>query len=630
MAKAIPSVFQLEPGFIHTQDPTPPNFPESGLEGCVGSLGFTQWGPEKLTLITGGLGQFKEVFGDSISDTFPTADYLKYMFDNSALNGRFAPLFFKRVFHYDDINDATTITAAKAEGAIYDGEPTPAVIGEAVMAGTGDDTLVSSGTYTGTLNGTYEVEVTTAGVDYAASELTLYFTPDGGDRTELGNVVPISGDTVEIEKGVKFTLTDGGDTTLTMGDKWSIDVTAQGRTEGDIRIKVYGKYFGALGNTISVKAVAPENGVTGDFGLEVYVDGTKKETYQDLSVEVDSPNYFEPTINMQSNYIIVEDTDNVQDVGIDSTLGVGELLSGGSDGDEPVLDDYIGSLTTSAGLHGFSETRYPVRIICPDAIVGTVPYIDYFRATDAYIKGFNARASQHLAVPKNFETEAGITAWFNNNVQLDTEFGFMYFGYVRDSVTGKWVDPTCAITGLSSKTARDRSGAGVWTNYAGESFTLVGFDAVHKSFTSDVNGKLNELGINVIKVEPGVGVVLNGCRTMTKTKKRDYKYIAQVLNTQDCAYLVENSLKWVKFKNLSDGLYANMYSSVDSVLSARNREGGFNTEDGAPYEIQCNNGMQTQEMKNKGLALLKWGIRNRFCAEFVWLHFTNMTSGASL
>ena len=630
MVTAIPSVYQLEPGFIHTQDPTPPNFPETGLEGCVGALGFTKWGPEKLTVLTGGLDQYKLIYGDDISDEFPTATYLKYMFDNSAFNSKYAPLFFKRVFHYTDIADATTITATKAVGAIYDGTPSPAVIGSAEKTGSGDDTLVSSGTYTGTTNGTYTVEVTTGAATYAASVLTLSYTPVGGVKTTLRTVVPISGDTVLIEKGVSFTLTDGGDLALPVSTSWAIPVTAQGKATGDVRISVEGKYYGALGNSVSVKPVAPENGVTGDFGIDVYVDGVKKESFQDLSVEVDSDTYFETVVNTQSNYVVLTDTLNVQDVGIDTTTGVGEYLSGGDDGDEPVLADYVGSVVTSTGMHGFSETRYPMRVICPDAIVGTISYLDYFRAMDAYIKGFNARASQTLAVPKSLTTYSGIEVWMNNSVQLDTEFGFMYFGYVRDSVNGKWVDPTCAITGLSSRAARDKNAIGVWTNYAGESYPLIGFDAVHKSFTSDVNGQLNELGVNVIKVEPGIGVFLNGCRTMTKTKKRNYKYIAQVLNTQDCAYMVENSLKWVKFKNLSDGLYGNIYASVESVLATRNREGGFNTEDGTPYEVQCSNSIQTQEMKNKGLVLVKWGIRNRFCAEFIWLHFTNMTSGASL
>ena len=631
MGFAIPNTFQLEPGFIHTQDPTPPNFPETGLEGCVGSLGFTKWGPEALTVVRS-QAEFESLFGDFISNTYPTAQYLKYMFDNSAFNGTYAPLFFKRVFHYTDPADTSTITATKAVGALYDGTPTPASIGAVVPTVAGDDTLTTSGAYTGTVNGTYSVEVTTAGVDYANSELTISFTPEGGVATVVDTVVPISGASTAIDDtfGVSFTLTDGSDTVVTLNDLWEFPVTAAGRSTGDKRILVDAKYYGEFGNSVSVKSVAPDDATSADFTLEVYVDGVKKETYGDLSLTVTAANYFLPIVNTQSNYVVLTDTANIQDIGLDATTGVGEVLAGGGNGSAPVLADYVGSSESSTGMHGFSETRYPLRLVCPDAIVGTVAYVDTVRAIDAYIKGFNGRASNFMAVPNSLTTYSGIATWFNNSVQLDTEFGFMFQGFVRDSVSGNYVNPSCHIAGLSSKMARDKNGAGVWTNFAGMSYPLVGVDDVDTKFNATMNGKLNELGINVLKVEPGVGVYINGCRTMTVTKKRDYKYIAMVLNTQDCAYLVENALKWVKFKNLSEGLYGSVQAAIVSVLSARDNEGGFNREDGSPYAAICSNSIQTQEMKNKGLILAKWGIRNRFCAEFVWLHFTNMTSGASL
>lgn len=625
MATVIPNVTNKEPGFIHDTVASPKKYEVTPMVGCVGALGFTNWGPENLTLISGGMDEFEKVYGDDITG-YQTKKYLTYMFNASYYKGEYAPLFFKRVFKYD-ANGA--ITATKAVGSIYDGTPTASSIGSPIKTGTDDDTLTTSGSYTGTLNGVYTVEVTTGG-SYGTAEISKYFTPVGGIKTLLGTLIPVSGQTYVIENGVSFEITDGGDTSLTNGTKWEIAVTAAGKSTGDVRIEVEGKYYGSLGNRVSVKAVSPDNGITGDFGIEVYLDGVKKESYQDLSVDVNSSNYFEKVVNTQSNYIVLKDTNNIQDVGIDTTTGVGNYLINGSNGDTPVLADYLGNKTLSTGIHGFSETRVPLRIINPDAIIGKIDYVQFVRGLNNYIKNDNSRCSQHILVPKNLVDYSGIESWFNNTVQMDSEYSFMYFGFVRDRNTGEYVDPTASITGLSSKVARDSGAYGVWTNYAGEEFVLEDFDAVHKSFTSDVNGKLNELGINVIKFTSGVGVFMNGCRTMTKTNKKLYKYISTVLNTQDCDYMLEEGLRWVKFKNLSDSLYTAIKDSANAILAKRNKEGGFNTEDGNPYEVRCSTSNQTEEYKNKGIVLVEWGIRNRYCAEFTWMKFTNMTAGASI
>jgi uncharacterized protein len=625
MAIAIPNVYQREPGFVFSHAPTPPNFPESGLEGVCAMMGRTLWGPTELTLVSS-LGEFTEKFGGFISETYPTHRYIKKLFDNSLFDGQAAPVLFKRVLAYTDITDASTVTATKSAGFIYDGEPTPSVIGNAVaVVSTGDEVAVSGGTYTGTVNGVYKVEVTTGAATYATSVVTISFTPDGGGETEIGTAIPISGDPITLENGVTLTLTDGGDGALTQDDTWTITVTAEGQTAGDQRINVYARYFGVYGNTISVQTQAPTGGEDGDFNLVVKVDGVAKETFEDLSVDITSLRYFETVVNLQSQIIFVEDTNNIEDVGI----GQENTLIGGTDGDVPVRADYIGSADSDTGLYGFLSTRYPVRFSCPDMEVHAES-TTFMRNVDTFIKGFMNRMWRPNVVPKTLQRYDLIETWFNGDVQLDSEFQAMYYGWLPDEDTGILMSPASAICGLSSKTARNRAQYGVWTNFAGGNFPLVGFNGVHKEFNSDVNGKLNELGINVIKNETGVGIYPNGCRTMSKTKKRDYKYIAQVLNTYDCESMLEKGLDFVKFKNLSNTLYNEMNITATSILAARNAEGGFNTEDGAPFAVICDNSIQTPEMKNKGIVLLKWGIRNRFCAEFIWLHFTPMTSGASL
>lgn len=87
---------------------------------------------------------------------------------------------------------------------------------------TGDDTATSGGTYTGTQNQTYTVEVTTGGAPGTA-QITVTSTKGDGSGphtvTAFGTPIAIG------SNGVTISFADGGDTVLTLGDKWTIACT---------------------------------------------------------------------------------------------------------------------------------------------------------------------------------------------------------------------------------------------------------------------------------------------------------------------------------------------------------------------------------------------------------------------
>lgn len=94
---------------------------------------------------------------------------------------------------------------------------------QADASNTGDEGAAQGGTYAAqTFSCTYTVEVTTAGAYGGTGEVTI--TADyGTDRNISDTVNPTSGVGFAVGTiGVTLTLTDGGDSVLTLGDTWTI------------------------------------------------------------------------------------------------------------------------------------------------------------------------------------------------------------------------------------------------------------------------------------------------------------------------------------------------------------------------------------------------------------------------
>lgn len=97
-----------------------------------------------------------------------------------------------------------------------------------VETSVGDEIVASSGRYIGANSGVFNVKVTTAGAYAGTGEVTIYFTPTGESQTTVGTYNPIDATAFALENGVLFTLSDGGDNTLTLNDEWSVRVISTG------------------------------------------------------------------------------------------------------------------------------------------------------------------------------------------------------------------------------------------------------------------------------------------------------------------------------------------------------------------------------------------------------------------
>jgi len=172
-----------------------------GADIPVGTLGaiirFTDGGDSVLTL------------GDKWTISAPyyeskfSAYFFKFLEDEANA---------ERIVEFGFFAHNVAYNTAKILAAIADG------------GNTGDDTAASGGTYTGLANETYEVEVTTGGAPGAGAAITvtgLQASDDSGPTAVAAFGTPVAIGT----KGATITFTDGGDTNLTLGDKWLVACT---------------------------------------------------------------------------------------------------------------------------------------------------------------------------------------------------------------------------------------------------------------------------------------------------------------------------------------------------------------------------------------------------------------------
>lgn len=103
-------------------------------------------------------------------------------------------------------------------------ELTPSTIETVVeVVGVGDDTAVEGGAFTGTYQALYTIEVTTAGTYGGVGRVTVTCEGIGGDSELEEEIAPVSATPFNLgTEGATLTLTDGSDTVLTLGDKWTV------------------------------------------------------------------------------------------------------------------------------------------------------------------------------------------------------------------------------------------------------------------------------------------------------------------------------------------------------------------------------------------------------------------------
>jgi uncharacterized protein len=177
--------------------------------------------------------------------------------------------------------------------------------------------------------------------------------------------------------------------------------------------------------------------------------------------------------------------------------------------------------------------------------------------------------------------------------------------------------PCGAVAGVFARTDTQR---GVWKAPAGLEATLNGVPKLKVSLTDPEIGELNQLGVNCLKVMPGVGRLVWGSRTLKGSDRlaSEWKYIP----IRRLALFLEESLyrgtQWVVFEPNDEPLWAQIRLNVGSFMHNQFRKGAF--QGSSPkdaYFVKCDGETTTQNDRDQGIVNILVGFAPLKPAEFV-------------
>ena len=191
-------------------------------------------------------------------------------------------------------------------------------------------------------------------------------------------------------------------------------------------------------------------------------------------------------------------------------------------------------------------------------------------------------------------------------------------GVVRD------FPPSGTVAGVCARTDGAR---GVWKAPAGTDASLNGASGLSVLLSDAENGRLNPLGVNVLRVFPIIGPVVWGARTMrgADVLANQWKYLPirrLALNIEESLY---RGTKWVVFEPNDEPLWASIRLNVGAFMNSLWRQGAF--QGATPkeaYFVQCDKTNNPQNDIDRGIVNILVGFAPLKPAEFVIIHIEQL------
>jgi phage tail sheath protein FI len=217
---------------------------------------------------------------------------------------------------------------------------------------------------------------------------------------------------------------------------------------------------------------------------------------------------------------------------------------------------------------------------------------------------------------------------------LDARNAALYFPRIRkvDPLSGSLDTfvPSGAVAGIYAATdAR----AGVWSAPAGMDAALAGGTSLAVKLTDADNGVLNPLGINCLRVFPGIGSpVVWGARTMRGEDilVDDYQYVP----VRRLALSIEESLvrgtQWAVFQPNDETLWSQLRLTVGNFMDDLYRRGALlGSTASEAYFVNCDSTTTTQADIDAGVVNIVVGFAAVRPAEFMILNIQQLAAAAA-
>jgi len=311
--------------------------------------------------------------------------------------------------------------------------------------------------------------------------------------------------------------------------------------------------------------------------------------------------------------------------GATATPGIDRTLLGGNESDYTDADVYnliIADRSTRKGLYAL-EGVDGFNLLCLPGVSDPGVLAD----ADAYCR--ERRAFMIVDSPSSVTTVDAIVQTAGGTALPKTRNAAVYFPWISiaDPLQGgklRRTPPSGTIAGLYARTDGSR---GVWKAPAGTEASLVGVQAVDHVLTDPENGVINPLGVNAIRLLPGVGSVAWGARTLRGSDllADEYKYIP----IRRLALFIEESLfrgtQWVVFEPNDEPLWAQIRLNVGAFMHNLFRQGAFQGKTPKEaYLVLCDSQTTTQNDRDLGVVNVLIGFAPLKPAEFVVIQIQQM------
>jgi phage tail sheath protein FI len=321
------------------------------------------------------------------------------------------------------------------------------------------------------------------------------------------------------------------------------------------------------------------------FTVTVAEGGTEtenvRETWANLSMEADTPNYAPGRINdtvRGSRYIVAEDLLSASAVGADRPAALAWTpLAAGQDG-TPTSVQFAGDPAARSGFHAFDP--HDVQLLTcertdPAIVTAALAYCEN-RGDCLYVG----------AVPEGF-TEAGQALAYGQSFQAKKSYGALYAPWITivdpagvGDNPRRNIPPVGHVLGVFARVERSR---GVWKAPAGDEANLAGvLDVTYRLTDAEHTQLVKDGSVNGIRAIPRAGIVIDSSRTLSTDPRWMYVGVRLLFNFVKSS--LKNGLRWVRQEPNRNSLWnAVKFNAVNPFLLGLWRQGAFGT--GSPEEV---------------------------------------------
>jgi Bacteriophage tail sheath protein len=295
-------------------------------------------------------------------------------------------------------------------------------------------------------------------------------------------------------------------------------------------------------------------------------------------------------------------------------------LTGGADGDEPVLEDYLGDEEAVTGLEAF-EAIEDISIVAAPGSTQLAEAQAIRQALLAHCERMKYRVAV-LDVPRG-QTVNGARDWRNETSSTRAAIYYPWVTIPDPFSSGDLLlPPSGHVAGIWARNDVNRA---VFKAPANE--VILSITDLERRLTKGQQDVLNPEGVNCLRFFAGRGNLVWGARTISDDPEWKYVSVRRYM-----AYLersIERGTQWAVFEPNGDALWANVRRTVEDFLVSEWKSGALlGREPKEAFFVRCDRTTMTQNDLDNGRLVCQVGVCIVKPAEFVIFRIGQWTATA--